>query len=136
MRKGLVGIAMLAIGLGAMAGPASAKPKSTKLTIDYQYGNLARGPLEFESFFGDVTSKKDSCTVDRKVTVFRKKSGKDQKIGSDKSTPDPELGGGDWFVDLADSEPGPITKNGNYYASTPKTNGCKAAVSKTIKVDN
>lgn len=84
-----------------------------------------------DSFEGQVTSSKTQCTVERKVKVYREKSGDDALIGSAKSADE-----GFWFVHVS-----PATA-GSYYAKVKKREignkqheqTCKAAVSATIEV--
>ncbi|MDX6586568.1 MAG: hypothetical protein QOI31_1041 [Solirubrobacterales bacterium] len=75
-------------------------------------------------FSGKVKSDADPCKVDRKVTVFKKRSGDDKKIGSDTSEPN-----GAWSTGNSGEN------NGKFYAKA-KAEGdvCEAGKSETIEL--
>ena len=107
--------------LGSAATAQAARAPAT-ITIDWsQSGN------EF-FYFGEISSPKQKCQSLRKITVYRKKNGDDEKIGSAKSVPDIFSPEEDyvWQVNTFD-EP-----NGIYYAQAAKTNKCKKATSPSL----
>jgi hypothetical protein len=128
MRKLLIAVASVvafaALGLGVAA--AHDNSSKTKVTIAYHLGPAPY--YEGTNFHGKVKSHHHKCIKHRKVTVKRKKSGNDQKIGSDKSN-----NKGKWKVLT-----GPVP-SGKYYAVAKKKtlgNGhvCKKGKSPTIAV--
>jgi hypothetical protein len=74
----------------------------TKLTISYSRASGGH-------FSGKIKSPKSACLAGRKVTVYRKKHGRDPAIGSDTSSRK-----GRWKVNRARR-----VATGNYYAKTP-----------------
>ena len=117
MRSKLVALALAAITVLVVVVPAEARaPGSTKVTIRYNGA----------AFDGEVKSnKEDKCANGRKVTVFKEKSGKDQKVGSDVAQANG--GGYQWFV--VDK-----TASGKYYAKAGNVNGCDKEKTKTVAV--
>ena len=101
----------LALACLAGVGTAEAAKSTTKVTIDN----------DNDTFSGSVSSKKDKCESDRKVTVFKKTGDGKKKVGSDTTNDD-----GDWSVD---SE-----KTGKFFAVVKESKSCFASTSKTIKV--
>jgi hypothetical protein len=118
-------IVAAACALFAMSAIATGSPKrvvaNTKLTIHRDI------PL----FHGLVKSSVDLCQVDRKVTLYRKLSGPDNKLGVDHSNPH-----GAWHVPLT----GPEVPGRTYYAKVRAKNvssvgtglSCAGDKSKTV----
>jgi hypothetical protein len=75
---------------------------NTKLTISFSRASGGH-------FSGKVKSQKNGCIARRRVTVYRKKHGRDPAIGSDSSSRK-----GKWRVD-----PAGRVAAGNYYAKSP-----------------
>ncbi len=93
-------VAMLTL---CVCGTAFAATRfDTKLTISYSRASGGR-------FSGKVDSQKHACIAARKVTVYRKKHGRDPAISSDTSS-----ASGRWRVN-----PAGRVAAGNYYAKTP-----------------
>ena len=96
--------ALIAAGTLALssAGGAAAQGASfkTSLTVNFNKGS--------GSFSGTVKSSKPACMRQRKVSVYRKRSGADQKVGSDSSS-----ASGSWRVKVAGRP-----RRGDYYAKT------------------
>ena len=97
------------------AGVAAAQSTTfkTSLTINFNKGS--------DSFSGSVKSPKSACIRQRKVSVYRKRSGSDQKIGADSSS-----SSGRWRVKV-----GGNARRGDYYAKTKRamlsSGTCQAA---------
>jgi hypothetical protein len=111
------------VPLGSMgAGVAGAAvPAKTKLTIQTQNGD----------FSGTIKSKKRKCMKDREVTVYRQLGNQrnpavDEDVASDTSSI--QNGKGRWETGNTGLRDGQ-----RYYAHTPRSKGCKAAVSKTVR---
>lgn len=102
--KRLISLACLVAMLTPCVGGAAfgSTRFNTKLTISFSRASGGH-------FSGKVKSQKHACIADRKVTVYRKKHGRDPAIGSDTSSRR-----GRWRVNPA----GQI-RAGNYYAKTP-----------------
>ena len=115
----IAAIAAVAITCAAVvASPASAATGSTThLTLEVKGAN---------AFSGKVTSTSDSCVAGRKVILFRKRSGHDKNLGSDKTS-----SSGAWKVKRT-------VKSGNYYAKVTKvTVGnviCASAKTNTLHI--
>ena len=96
-----IALACLAIMITCLAGVALAVTSfDTSLTISFSRASGGQ-------FSGRVKSPKHACIVDRKVTVYRKRSGRDPAVGSDRSNAK-----GRWRVNPA------RVAAGNYYAKT------------------
>ena len=109
MRKLIIALALAAVAsLALAAGPASAGKKThyqVTVSMHFQRGS------NFDAFAGTVRSKKGKCFKHRTVKVFKKRSGNDQKIGSDESDRH-----GDWQLKI----PYPGASQGTYYAKVSK----------------
>ena len=110
-RGGKLAATALVLTCFAGVGVAEAAQSITKVTISN----------DNDTFSGSVSSKKDKCEPDRKVTLFKKTGDGKKKVGSDTTNDD-----GDWSVD---SE-----KTGKFFAVVKETKSCFAAQSKQIKV--
>lgn len=102
--KRLISVACLVAMLTACVGGVgfAAIRYDTKLTISYSRASGGH-------FSGKAKSQKHACIASRKVTVYRKKPGRDPAIGSDTTS-----ASGRWKVNPA----GQVAA-GNYYAKTP-----------------
>jgi hypothetical protein len=86
-------------------------------------GNVSIKHLGGGEFNGKVIST-PPCRANRKVTLMRKKKGKDAKIVSDTTEPN-----GGWETGQTGE-----TK-GKFYAKLKKSGGCEGAKSQTIKIE-
>lgn len=107
-----------ALCVAVIAGPAAATTGSTThLTMEVKTA---------KAFQGKVTSTSGNCVSGRKVILFRKRSGGQKKLGSDKTS-----SSGSWKVKRT-------VKNGNYFAKVTKvTVGgviCAAAKTNTLHI--
>lgn len=86
--------------------------------------------LKSPAFHGKVRSDNNYCVADRKIKLYREKSGPDKLLGTDKSEDD-----GSWEI------PFPNLSSGAYYAtvtaksSTEVTLHCLTAKSRLAIVD-
>jgi hypothetical protein len=112
-------VAVSVVGQTAYAGGQA----KTKLFTSFQAGSTEVPDL----FVVEVQSKDTDCSDGRKVTVYKAESGKDHKIGAEKSF----AGKGDTYVAVIESQG---TKPGKYYASVKETSHCKAAKSDKITI--
>ena len=98
------------------AGVAAAQSTSFKTSLTINFSNSGS-----DSFSGRVKSPKSACIRQRKVSVYRKRSGSDQKIGADSSS-----ASGRWRVKV-----GGNARRGDYYAKTKRatlsSGTCQAA---------
>ncbi|UJA20859.1 hypothetical protein HJD18_11980 [Thermoleophilia bacterium SCSIO 60948] len=116
MRKLLV-IALAALTALLIVSPSALAAGSTKVTIQAQTSG----------FFGQVKSNKEQkCANGRKVKLFKVKSGKDKKIGSDIAQAN-----GDGYMWSIGASGG-----GDYYAKAGRVDGCDPGKSKTIPAQN
>jgi hypothetical protein len=93
----------------------AAKPHRTTVVVS----------LKFPAFHGSLKSGDDGCLGGREVAMYRKRSGKTKKLGSDRSD-----GQGKWKI--------PVGKNltsGEYFAAVAKKGECKGARSKPVVID-
>jgi hypothetical protein len=116
----LIIAACAAVAYAAVAYAAT--PASTTVTIKGKNGD----------FHGTIDSPKlNRCAKNRTVNVFKQKGAQqapktDTKIGSDKS----ELAGDHGVWSTGNSG----FKEGRFYARAPKTEGCRADSSETLKI--
>ncbi len=115
VRALLVIAALCAIAVVPMSATGKGKYK-TEVTIKGPDGDFSG---KVKSIGGPPT-----CEADRKVNLFKKKPGKDDKIGSDTSGPD-----GKWSTGNSGEN------NGKFYAKAPKVGDvCEKGKSKTIEL--
>ena len=106
-------------------------------------GGKAKTTLVFESiteeksptgpttqYNGTVSSPKNACEAERKVSVFRKKSGKNKKIGTAVARP-PLMGGKHTWTVFKKGKPSP----GKFYAKSKTTNKCLGAKTKVFELE-
>ena len=110
---------------GLVAAPAfAAKPRTTVEILGAGTSNPK--PLYFQ---GVVKSQKRYCEKERKVTLYRARSGKDKRVGAKRAEPD-EYGGWVWEVEVS------TPQLGNYYGKAEKTRKCRGDKSKKFKLDD
>lgn len=86
---------------------------------------------KFPAFHGKLHSKSDFCVADRRVRVFRERSGPDKLLGVDRSEDD-----GSWVVPVGDR-----LISGVYYTKAPPYGSaslgivCRPALSRVAVVD-
>jgi hypothetical protein len=80
--------------------------------------------LKTPAFHGKLKSSRSACTSDRRVKLFRKKSGPDKLLGADRSNAE-----GKWSIPI-----GKRLTPGSYYARAPATGRCKADKSKVLTI--
>jgi hypothetical protein len=119
MKARLIAITAMALALvaaTALASSATARGVAdTDVTIAGQEGD----------YHGKVLSEKNSCQNNRTVNVFKKRAGKDLKIGSD--TSEIQNGVGKWEIGNSGY------KHGRFYAKVRRTDACSGARSRTIQ---
>ena len=98
---------------------------NTRVTIDSAFVN----PGE-TLFAGDIFSPRKVCKNDRRVLVFRVRSGEDQKIGATRSYKGSAQPGYYW----THSEPG-LLPAGKYYSKVKRTERCQGDRSAAIPLD-
>jgi hypothetical protein len=81
--------------------------------------------LKFPAFHGKLASPRAGCVKDRKVKLFRTRSGPDKLLGTDKSEDN-----GKWSIPI-----GKRLTSGGYYAKAVARGKCRAGKSKLIPVD-
>jgi hypothetical protein len=117
--------AIVALGSGpAFAGGAQYPTVFTKFKYKLENGTA--------TFKGDITSGKGGCIKDRKVILYRQKSGDTTKLGGDHTD-----GKGKFLIDLGSGRP----KNGKYYAVIKQTalggsSTCLGRTSGSVKLSN
>lgn len=78
--------------------------------------------LKTPAFHGKLRSSESSCATNRTVKLFRKKSGPDKQLGTDKSDAKAK-----WSIPIR-------LKPGSYYAKAPATGSCKSGKSKVLTI--
>lgn len=106
-------VVALTVALLASATAASAS-YSTKVVVS----------LKTPAFHGSLKSSRNACTTNRTVKLFRKKSGPDTLLGTDKSNAN-----GKWSIPI-----GKRLISGSYYAKAPAQGNCKSDKSKVLTI--
>ena len=119
MLKRLIATATALIALASFGSVADAATKS-KLYLSFQAGtpNL---------FVAELVSNKEACADGRKVTIYKVQTGKDKRVGADRSF----AGKGDSYVAIIKSA---SADPGKYYAKVKGTDDCEAAKSKKLTI--
>lgn len=97
-----------------LAAPVASASYSTKVVVS----------LKTPAFHGSLKSTRSSCTTNRRVKLFRKKSGPDRLLGTDTSNSK-----GKWSIPI-----GRLRSGASYYAKTPAKGNCRAAKSKVLSI--
>jgi hypothetical protein len=118
MRKRIAYTAALAVA-GAALVPAAAQAGNTNLTIVYNGST---------TFYGQSKSHKASCENGRRVTLFLKQDGKDEKVGSDKTGPGKGDSEGVYVINA-----GIVVVGATYYAKVEPKGNCDGDKSKTVE---
>jgi hypothetical protein len=105
--------AVVALVAAPVAG--AAKPHTTKVVVS----------LKFPAFHGALKSKDDSCLGGRTVTMYRKRSGKTKKLGTDTSNAK-----GKWQVLV-----GKHLTSGEYFATVAAKGECRGGRSQALPID-
>lgn len=115
--------AAIVVAAAVTAAPAEGKT-ATKLTIDSAF--YASGQTHWA---GDIFSAKKACKDDRKISVFRVRSGDDQKVGTTRSFKG-EVDNNYYWTHYVDG----AAPRGKYYAKAPATKSCEGAKSGKIEL--
>jgi hypothetical protein len=107
-------LACFAVALVAVPAAGAAKPHATKVVVS----------LKLPAFHGTLKSKDDGCLGGRKVTLYRKHSGKTKKLGTDTSKAN-----GKWQVLV-----GKHLASGEYFATVAKKGECRGGRSQTLPI--
>jgi hypothetical protein len=97
------------------AASAAGPSYSTKIIVS----------LKFPAFHGSLKSSKNACVSDRKVKLYRKKTGSKKLLGTDKSNAE-----GKWAIPI-----GKRLTSGAYYAKASAKGSCKPSKSKVLTID-
>jgi hypothetical protein len=125
-------LAAFAVSAFVALGPGTASAGTTEYATvftKFKY-KLKNGAAEFK---GQIDSSKGGCVPDRKVKLYRRKSGNTDKIGGDHTN-----GKGKFEIDLGSGPP----RNGKYYAeikqtkigNSPSKKTCLARTSGSVKI--
>jgi hypothetical protein len=106
-------VAALAVAL-LPAAPAAGASYSTKVIVS----------LKTPAFHGKLQSSGSACTSNRTVKLFRKKSGPDKLLGTDRSSAQAK-----WSIPI-----GKRLTPGSYYAKAPAKGSCKSGKSKVLTI--
>ena len=117
MKRACLIVAVSVVVLGANA--QGADKANTKVL--FGGANPVTGGTDY---FGNIESPKRACANKRRVSVYMKGKGPDEKVASDKSQP----GKGDTFYWQAREEGPPLA--GTYYAKARETDDCRGDRSK------
>jgi hypothetical protein len=120
----MAGLAMLGC-LGLASEAHGAKAKTNIELYDMSYGD------DQTNYEGEVASPRRSCEQDRRVTVYRKRPGKDLKMGSDRASSESMSGGFIWFF----SKPA-YALPGTFYAKAKGTKKCKPGRSENYEFND
>ena len=109
-------IAAVVAVAGALALPALAGAAGTSVSIEAQQGG----------FFGYVHSSKQSCELNRQVSLYKVKNGTDRLVGTDTAQPN----GPDSMWSINTNKPG------SFYAQVAQKGNCAAATSPVVQSQN
>lgn len=112
-------IAACAFGALIPAMHADASAAKPTVTIEGWFEGTQGGP----SWVGQVKASK-ACEKNRQVSLYRKVSGKDDKIGTDRKAKDNGEDQTVWVIKQNNPDPG------SYYAKLKRSGGCEQAKSK------
>ena len=120
---------MLAIVVlaGLVAAPAAAAKTKTNVEV-LAAGTSGHIPLYIG---GVVQSSKLYCKDERKVTLYRAQSGKDKRLGAERTEPGEGSLSGQWIWQIEV----PTPRVGKYYGAVKKTGKCRGDKSKKFKLD-
>ena len=112
--------AVALLGLSLVGSADAARKSKTKISIHAQQGG----------FFGNVKSKRESCALNRKVVLYKRKGKRpnrrrDERIGSDRAQPN-----GDGFMWSINTD-----EQGKFYAYAKATRKCKRGLSKVRRAE-
>ena len=108
MKRALCIATAIALTVPTSAGAAS----KTKVTVD------GFSPLLNSGFYGRVESAKTKCMDGRRVVLYRKKHGKDLRVGADRAALDVDVY--EWFV----GSDTPASSQ-SFYAKVKPIDGCE-----------
>ena len=108
-------LVVMACGLACVPAAWGADKKKTTVTIDAVF--LASGQTHWS---GDIFSPRKACKNNRRVLIFRARSGADEKVGSTKSFKGLVEKGYYWTYFEEGAAP-----SGKYYAKVKPTDKCK-----------
>jgi len=111
-RRSVVLLVVAFIAALLPAASATASGYSTKIIVS----------LKVPAFHGKLKSSKSACAAGRTVKLFRKKSGPDKLLGTDRSNAKTK-----WSIPL-----GNRLTSGSYYAKAPAKGSCKSAKSQVL----
>lgn len=114
-RRFAVILVVVAAALPAAVPAAQAKSFSTKVIVS----------LRYPAFHGKLKSSKPSCAKQRTVKLYRKRSGPDRLLGTDKSSARAK-----WSIPIGNKLP----SGASYYAKAAGKGKCKPAKSKVLTI--
>jgi hypothetical protein len=124
MKHFVLTAAVISVGMALAPSAAHAAPADTLVDfniIEYD------GILDETFYRGEIFSDRRKCLVNRKIVIFRKQAGKDEKIAKGEANEDkPDEFGWSASTDGQAS-------SGTYYAKAPAIRGCEADKSDTLK---
>lgn len=129
MRKIGIGFAVVLAAWG-MAGEAQAgraEPAKTHLTGGGFYSVV----IGLTSYGGKIASERRKCQEDRKVIVFKQRSGKDDRVISTRSYERKDAPGKYVWSTAMDGQ-----AKGRYYAYAPAIKGCEKTSSKPFEIQS
>ena len=108
------------VALSALCVVAASATAGGKAPTTVHFTNLYPTGPDSSRYEGSIESPKRACENDRKIKVFKQRSGADKLIGSTRSQPRGQLGY-EWVLEVSER-----LKEGTYYAKAPATDRCKA----------
>ncbi len=133
MGKRIILAAVLCMALAVPAAMAHGHKTKTKLDPPayQQTGTTAADGV----IFGTLVTSKEKCGDQRKVTVYRKKSGKDKKIGSTKAMAGGRAARAGTTFTFGYGVQSKHTQRGKYYTVTKPTSKCGGDRSKSATIN-
>ena len=112
---------LLALACALACVPAASAAGKTRTTVTIDAVFLGSGQTHWS---GDIMSPRKACKKGRRVLIFRKRPGADEKVGSTKSYKGLSDNGHYWSLSKPVAAP-----VGSYYAKVKPTDKCKGDVS-------
>jgi hypothetical protein len=108
MATGLLMLVLVAAAVAVLAPRADADAHRASYSTSSSFGYASGTTIVPDAFLGQVSSPESACVKRRKAVVFRKRRGRDARIGADRTSST-----GQWIVEKR------RVRRGKYYLKVP-----------------